>query len=1821
MRKKMKSQLNKILIVTLVILFFSLSKSYSIEDVTEFTDAINEAREEFNDAPEASTEQSKIIDEALKEIDKATEYAQEAINANNAEDAIKTLEFIEKTLTDVGSIIPQEFSSDMSKMDISAIPKEEMDIITEVTAQMKTAKEKKQKDFMSDLVEINLKGIDTATISENLNSLGIDTIKLDLNLDEENKMKTWTKQEWANSYKGSILTSDGLEVITDKEISSKAIELEGKFQKNTLKIESKRNQLSILNNQLNPISSELESLNEKKSLLTSQYNLEISKLSAENFSNLETQKSIELSEKLKNELENVTSEALKAEQQSALLKTEISSLNKSLNEQILQSNKIREDINNLNSNKLELTETIALKAAKLNELKGQSPNLSSNSNITELTAKLEDSEKLKSELSNLQSQIENKNLIVSQKISQINSLNTKLNPLADQVNLLKEKKENLQKQYNSELTNISNSFNLDDLSKSKGLAENLDKNINSVTDEIKKIEASSSEIQSDISKLNFEINTEKDTLNKISFEIVNSQKELNRTSGVISSKELELDRLLNTDLAQTNQKLNQQLNQVSLQKDFIQSQFEKSIDLEVEALQRYHSALGDTAEEIDFAMREVGVILDADPKKARAFDIEKYATYAGLSNDFIQKSINAVNNDDWDAQKNILKDITKALAKNPKWVVDVPSNAELNVMIAEEKAIQEAAMIAIEGQKIKEQVDKIINEKTSSLKQLSSLNLGTLKYAATWEGMPEHEFLTKEYDELINEANLTSKLLEYENKSKSFKPAYENWVKNMTEANRQEWVNIQNDMNKLQRETSQIQWDAQKKMRENVIKAVEDAKVSINEITQNEIAKNAGYNYADDINKILDKIPSFDSAKRQRANEVLSGIGHTDIWFGGVPIEVGDQGAALRAALGERSDYEAYTAALKAMAEMGEKPVSEYMTGPYWEMTNVKAAAIVRSKKYDYVDDYEYMNAYYRDPLQLNTTQRQEVEGELKNILGNNNPKFNALSKQANSLKSEIETNNVKLSNINSNISELENEISSIKSSEQNLKNQISKLNNDLTSKQSLINGKNKSLTDLQKNLDPINNKISELEAKKNDLNNNIQNQINLVTQNTKKSEEITQKTLELENKLSKEMSEIDQQINGYKKETEKLTVNISSLNNEILNLENEKPDLSNKISKINEELTGYSNVKAELSVLTAEQKAEVKNIDIDINKLESELSNLKTSESQINQQLASLSNELKSKEDIIKNNNLSISEIQKQIDPLNSQIETLENQKVSLNEQFNKDFAELSNQIEQTTETKSAEIDKLKVDFETQISKFNEEINNFESQANELNSTVSALNEEIKSIEVETPQISNQIAKLNQDIKNFTDIKADLAMATAKNIGLKVDEKVIQSIERLDGTAIIVFNDGLVRVIDEKMLIDQAEKFIYPLSEFSINSKIYTADAVRPELLYVEEITNAYTKAKAARVVARENLAAVESAPGASKAEIQAAEATVKEAKYAEIAAGQSLVSNSKMASATAQQATLENLRAIASTPGMGKWDVRRANAAVKAAEAQIAGLSYNYEGAVNKIANNEKKWNAWRVDLYKKDIEAAKASGKTREMALLQRDMERFKQRRIDEVVYREAIQTKQSNYLGVLNNVATKSAVLSGASLTEAGASAQQATASASLSVEAQEQVRAETSALQSAGVSAKQSAEIATAKTARLSARENWNAALASGDKAAADAAQAVWESARDAEAVVDMAAADAIAKASVASVAAVAQDATRAAQEATLAALQEIESMPGGSSWDAFAAQAAIEQVKAEMEGRDYSGKWGSSYEESIAEIERMKSTGKSASECISAEGC
>ena len=252
----------------------------------------------------------------------------------------------------------------MSKID-TFLSKEDMDTVNELTAQMKSSKAIKEKEFKEDLIEINLKGIDTVSISEKLNELGVNTIQLDIVLDKDKKIETWTKQDWADAYTGSILSYDGKEVVADKAVNSRMAELEEKFQKNAALIESKKNELSLLNSQLSPVNVELETLNERKSLLTAQYNLEIEKLSTVDLTNVETQKSIEISDKLKSELDNITSEISGVEKQSASLKEDISKLNLEINVERDALNKISSDIA---SSQKELNNTFAAINAKQSQL-------------------------------------------------------------------------------------------------------------------------------------------------------------------------------------------------------------------------------------------------------------------------------------------------------------------------------------------------------------------------------------------------------------------------------------------------------------------------------------------------------------------------------------------------------------------------------------------------------------------------------------------------------------------------------------------------------------------------------------------------------------------------------------------------------------------------------------------------------------------------------------------------------------------------------------------------------------------------------------------------------------------------------------------------------------------------------------------------------------------------------------------------------------------------------------------------------------------------------------------------------------------------------------------------------------------------------------------------------------------------------------------------------------------------------------------------------------------------------------------------------------
>ena len=469
----------------------------------------------------------------------------------------------------------------------------------------------------------------------------------------------------------------------------------------------------------------------------------------------------------------------------------------------------------------------------------------------------------------------------------------------------------------------------------------------------------------------------------------------------------------------------------------------------------------------------------------------------------------------------------------------------------------------------------------------------------------------------------------------------------------------------------------------------------------------------------------------------------------------------------------------------------------------------------------------------------------------------------------------------------------------------------------------------------------------------------------------------------------------------------------------------------------------------------------------------------------------------------------------------------------------------------------------------------------------------ELNNLEIENPKLANQIKSLNKDLENISIIKADLAMATAKNIGLNVNEKTLQTVESLDGKVIIALDGtSLVKVVDEKMLKEQAANFVDPISKFSINKKIYTTDALKPELLTNELTADTYNQAKAVREKAVERVRALESSPDVSSSELQAAKAASQAAKYAEIAAGQSLISsNSNITSVAIQEKNLEALRQVASTPGMNKFDVRRANAAVKAAEAKIAGINYDYKSAISKIAMDENKFNSFRVNLYNKDIEAAKLAGNLHEANELQKDLLRFQERLVDERKAFEAA-TARSDYFKAISDIVSKN------SLSISSSSIQNATSQVT-----QTQDTAISAA--EANVGSNQVSAYKAAKEAREQIDKNMNELRASG--ASKEVLQAA-EDARHAALQAEIAAANVVSANSTAVKSAVeaataaaqeaaqdvaqvaqaaAQEAAQSAAQSALDTLKEVANTPGMSQWDVQRAQAAVKAAEAEMAGTEY----------------------------------
>ncbi len=1040
--------------LTLLFLFFSNPSIALDQELRDIVDSIDAAKKDFNDVDTSEVIEAVKMDKAFEQIDKVTEFVKESLEDGNEESAIKALEFIEKSLAGTNALVPQEFSSDMSKADMGSFGEENMKIVNEITAEMKEVKEEKLNDLISGMVDISEEGLDAFGIVETLDQIGIETIDVAIAVEKKKEMSTWTKEEWANSWKGDILTDDGKQIISDDEINTNISTLEQKLQANNLEILDKKNSLNELQTKIDPLSGQITDLKNQKTDLLAKYNEEILKQSSTILSDEEINKSKELADQFNSQLSDLTNQIKTAEE---------------------QSNSLQEQVQGLN---LELANDIASK----------------------------------------------------------------------------------------------------------------------------------SQLQNNIKNLN---------------------EQLSVNQSIFSKKELELDQLKNTDLGGKLNELNEKLETVTLQRDFAQRDFDRALDKEVEAFQYYYSALGNVnADNYDiqaeYAVREVQAILNPDPKQYRAFELEKYSKLVGFSQDFINEGLTAIENDDWDKQKSITKQIYKALEKNPQailpdgWYFNKITDGDINVIVAEDRAIQEAVYASIELNNVKQQINENIKEKTKDLDQIRNLRTYLFNYGSGTPGTPEFEAINKEVEKLIDNeqigikqnqiAELQREINDFDKNRDQLYAEYEKQIQDATarfqdiesqisqlnsnpDWGNSNWVNKRqnlvdqrinmfyerfatfedptfqniNKINNLHNEISSIKNNATRQARDNLINAVQDAKKQYEQIVAEE-SKDLS-EYKSKISGILKEIPTFE--------DDADFVADLD------PVKLRAKLVDI-ASNGNLDESYAVEMALKELGELGEKPVSEYMTGPYWEASNIKTAAIVRSKKYGFVDDFEYINAYYNDPLALDTANRAELEGELKGVFGESNVLIDALNAKAESLSNELNLTKEQSKNLTTEISRLENELTSLKTSESEIQNQISDLSNQFSSKESLIAEKTQNLASLQEQLNPLSDKMNELEGQRADLDSKLNTQLTTIANQIESQGKATDEANALKVQFESQIAQLDSQLKAYEDQSTEINSQLASLTNELTTLETETPDISNQISKLNQELNNAIEIKADLAMTQA---------------------------------------------------------------------------------------------------------------------------------------------------------------------------------------------------------------------------------------------------------------------------------------------------------------------------------------------------------------------------------------------------------------------------------------------------------------------------------------------------------------------------------------------------------------------------------------------------------------------------------------------------------------
>ena len=167
-----------------LILFFLMSNwVYAADDLDkkfkDFKKVTKNIRKQFNSLPASTSPESIIIDSAIQEMDQVMAFVDESFKNNNIKVTEMTLNYIEKSFSDINKLVPKEFTNDLSKVDMNNLPEQDVQKIMQTTKQMQVNKKEKLTSLVKNMAEIDQSGLNLFQISNNLNDLGVKTLNFE----------------------------------------------------------------------------------------------------------------------------------------------------------------------------------------------------------------------------------------------------------------------------------------------------------------------------------------------------------------------------------------------------------------------------------------------------------------------------------------------------------------------------------------------------------------------------------------------------------------------------------------------------------------------------------------------------------------------------------------------------------------------------------------------------------------------------------------------------------------------------------------------------------------------------------------------------------------------------------------------------------------------------------------------------------------------------------------------------------------------------------------------------------------------------------------------------------------------------------------------------------------------------------------------------------------------------------------------------------------------------------------------------------------------------------------------------------------------------------------------------------------------------------------------------------------------------------------------------------------------------------------------------------------------------------------------------------